>query len=631
MRVTAGLHAARQAGRADGMLQRQQAKRREDTEISGPRGDGGIDPARLGPRLPPSVACATVLVDELVRCGLTDACVTPGSRNAPLLTALSDDGRVRLHVRIDERVAAFTALGLARATGRPALVATTSGTAAVELHPAIVEAHHGGVPLVAITADRPPELRRTGANQTIEQPGLYGGAVRFATELGVPEPLPGSVRVWRSVASRLWAAATGGTGGRPGPVHLNLPLRDPLVAADWTGPFPEPLDGRPGRQPWVATRALPRAPHPAVLAELAGLVRDAGRGALVLGDTEAETGPLRALADARGWPVIAEPSSSGRTGPRVVSVARGLLAHRPFADTHLPDLVVVVGRVGLSRQLLGWLERAEQVVLLAPHGSWDDPVHTVSHLVVADPALVGRALVETVGPGARGGWSRTWSEAEEAGRRALDAVLDEGRSLTEPRLARDLAQMVPDGTLLVAAASMPVRDLDAAMRPRRGLRVIGNRGAAGIDGLVSTAVGAALAHPGPTVALVGDLSLLHDRNALVIGPGEPRPDLVLIVVQNDGGGIFSFLEQHAHPAFERVFGTPHGVTTDQALAGSGARARRVAAAADLPAALGAALDAGGLQVLEVRTDRAENAELHRRLDAAVAAALDAGPAPDPKD
>ncbi len=564
-----------------------------------------------------------MLVDELVRCGLADACVAPGSRNAPLLTALADDDRVRLHVRIDERVAAFTALGLARASGRPALVTTTSGTAAVELHPAVVEAHHAGVPLIAVTADRPPELRRTGANQTIEQPGLYGHAVRFATELGVPEPLPGSVRVWRATAARLWAEATGGTGGRPGPVHLNLPLRDPLVTAGWAAPFPEPLEGRPGRRPWVASRALPRAPHPAVLAELAGLVRDAGRGALVLGDTTAATSSLRALAEARGWPLIAEPTSSGRRGPAAVSVARSLLGHRPFADAHVPDLAVVVGRVGLSRQLLGWLGRAEQVVLLAPHGAWDDPSHAVSHLVVADPGLVGRALAERVGPGPRGGWTRAWRDAEAAGRAALDAVLDEDDALSEPRLARDLAALVPDGTLLVTAASMPVRDLDTAMRPRDGIRVIGNRGASGIDGLVSTAIGAALAHEGPTVALVGDLSLVHDRNALVIGPGEPRPDLVLVVVQNDGGGIFSFLEQRDHPAFERVFGTPHGVTTAEALAGSGVHPRLVGTAEELPGALTAALGAGGIQVLEIRTDRAENAALHRRLEAAVAAAASA--------
>jgi 2-succinyl-5-enolpyruvyl-6-hydroxy-3-cyclohexene-1-carboxylate synthase len=544
----------------------------------------------------PAVTFARTLIDELVRHGLTDAVLAPGSRSAPLALALADDDRLRLHVRIDERSASFLALGLAKTARRPVAVLCTSGTAAANLHPAVAEAHAARVGLLVLTADRPPELRGTGANQTIDQLKLYGGAVRWFCEVGAPEP--GAHVYWRSLASRAWAEAAGLTGGPPGPVHLNLPLREPLVGEGAVE------GGRPGGAPWtVVTRDV---------GTLAADVERVERGLVVLGDSDDDLTALADLGRAAGWPVIAEPSSNARHGEGIVSTAALLLGAGRFAAAHRPDLVLCAGRVGLSRHVLALLRDVPEVVRVDPHGGWLDPVRSTSRLLVADPA----AAVAGIAPQARTAWAGAWQDAERAGRAALDALLDADGTPTEPRTARDLAAALPDGALLLAGSSMPIRDLDLTMRPRTGLRVVANRGASGIDGLVSTAAGAALAHPGPACALLGDLTLLHDQNGL----GSLPANLVLVVVNNDGGGIFSLLEQAGTAQFERVFGTPHGLDLAK-VAGAGGRTHtRVEQAADLGGAL-----ASGAQIVEVRTDRAANAALHARMREVVEA-----PSPHPE-
>jgi len=597
----------------------------------------------------PSTAFATVLTDELIRCGLREAVLAPGSRSAPLALALYDlaqAGRVRLHVRIDERSAAFTALGLAKASRRPAAVVCTSGTAAAHLHAAVIEADESGVPLLVLTADRPPELRGTGANQTIDQVKLYGAAVRWFCEAGVPEAAPGMARYWRSLACRAWALACGADGGFPGPVHLNIPLREPLVP-DGADGWPDSLDGRPDGAPWTTAAHGPEAGEPLQ-------VQWAERGVVVCGDGDYDPGPLLELAEAAGWPVLAEPSSNARRGPNALSAYGYLLAAPGFAAAHRPDLIVSAGRPGLSRGQLAFLRgtpgpapraapgsaprgapgsaprgapgsaprgapgsaQARHVVLAAGPGRWADPARTATE-VAAGIVLAGPVPATAASP-----WLAAWKRADAAARDAADAILDPGGSLSEPRLARDLAAALPDGALLWVASSQPARDLDLHMTPRSGIRVLASRGASGIDGLVSSAIGAALAHQaaggGPAAALLGDLALLHDAPGLMLGPSEPRPDLCLVVVNNDGGGIFSDLEQAAFTGpFERLFGTPHRADIGSLAAAAGIPHTRLDAASGLPGALAGR----GLRIAEVRTQRPAAARLRAALRAACAAAV----------
>jgi 2-succinyl-5-enolpyruvyl-6-hydroxy-3-cyclohexene-1-carboxylate synthase len=594
----------------------------------------------------PSTAFGTVFVDELVRCGLREAVLSPGSRSTPLALALfdrscaGDAAAPRLHVRIDERSAGFLALGLGKAGRRPAVVVCTSGTAAAEFHPAVIEADEAGVPLIVLTADRPPELRGTGANQTIDQLKLYGGAVRWFCEAGVPEARPGMAGYWRSLACRAWAMASGEAGGVPGPVHVNVPLRDPLVpgpaAAQAGEAWPEPLDGRPGGAPW--TRSVLGGAGSAAGAGGAGgavgaaagagspLALDwADRGVVVCGDGDYDAAPLLELAEAAGWPVLAEPSSGARRGPNALSAYGYLLGAPGFAGRHRPDVIVSAGRPGLSRAQLALLRGGpgapppRHVVLAAGPGAWADPARTATEVAGA-VRLSGAAP----GPGRGSDWLARWLRADAAARSAADALLDKDEALTEPRLARDVAAAVPAGGLLWAASSLPVRDLDLHMAPRSGLRVLASRGASGVDGLVSAAIGAALAHQaaggGPAVALLGDLAFLHDSPGLFLGPDEPRPDLCLLVVNNDGGGIFSDLEPAGFPAaFERVFGTPHGADLASLARAAGLGYARL----ERPAELAGALAGPGLRVVEARTERAAGAELRAALREACAAALGA--------
>ncbi|MDP9239114.1 MAG: 2-succinyl-5-enolpyruvyl-6-hydroxy-3-cyclohexene-1-carboxylic-acid synthase, partial [Actinomycetota bacterium] len=538
----------------------------------------------------PATALAQVLVDELARGGVSDAVLSPGSRSAPLALALAAEPRIRLHVRIDERSAGFLAVGLAQVSGRPVAVVCTSGTAAANLHPAVLEAAHAHLPLVVMTADRPPELRGTGANQATDQIGLYGSAAVFSADVGVPEERVGSVRYWRSLTSRALAAA------RAGPVHLNVALREPLVGGSGAGlvgrdgVWVEPLDGRANGAPWTAVRAA--EPAKAVLAA------PPERGVVVVGhggDLAAADAAVRLAADC-GWPVLSEPTGNARHGAGAVATYPLLLADARFARDHRPDLVVTIGKPGLSRSLLAYLGTAGRHIVVDPTRDWADPTRSATEVWPTVP-LAGEVRDAT-------GWLAGWLAADAAARQAVDAVID-AEGVSEPRLARDLVAALPAGALLVAGSSRPIRDLEAYPAAREDVRVVGNRGLSGIDGLVSTAVGAALAHNGPAYALLGDLTLLHDQNGLILGPDEHRPDLAIVVVNNDGGGIFATLEQAGEPAFERVFGTPHGVDLE-----------RVAAATTTPytlltdlAKLPAALDGHGLRIVEVRTDRAATAAL----------------------
>ena len=574
----------------------------------------------------PSTAFGIVFCDELVRCGLREVVIAPGSRSTPLAMAFSDlehQGRVRLHVRIDERSASFTALGLAKMSRRPVAVLCTSGTAAANFHPAVVEADESGLPLLVLTADRPPELRSTGANQVIDQMKLYGSAVRWFCEAGVPERRPGMNAYWRSLACRAWALASGSAGGLPGPVHLNLPFREPLTpdlpggAADQD--WPESLDGRPDDSPWTRSWG-PGGPggtgggQPPVAGGLGGVppveINWTERGVVVCGNGDQDVA-LAELAEQAGWPVLAEPSSGARHGPNALSAYQYLLATPEFVAAHRPDVLVSAGRPGLSRAQLAFLggPAGRHVVIGPGPGRWADPQRAATD-------VAGRIRLGGT-PAGSTAWLAEWRRADDAARRAVDRVLDEDDRLTEPRLARDLVQGLPEGSLLWAGSSMPVRDLDCHGAPRADLRILASRGASGIDGTVSAAIGAALAHGGPAFALIGDLAFLHDAPGLALGPDEPRPDLCLIVVNNDGGGIFSTLEQAAFGrSFERLFGTPHGAGLDHLAAAFGLPYQRL----EQPEDLGKALPGAGLRIVEAQTDRAAGAALRDRLrETAVAA------------
>jgi 2-succinyl-5-enolpyruvyl-6-hydroxy-3-cyclohexene-1-carboxylate synthase len=539
----------------------------------------------------PSTALARVLVDELVRSGVREAVLSPGSRSAPLAFALHDAdraGRLRLHVRIDERSAAFLALGLAKESGRPVPVVTTSGTATANLHPAVLEASHAHVPLLLLTADRPPELRGAGANQTVDQVGLYGGAVRLFVEVGAPEERAGQNAYWRSMTCRALAAAT------DGPVHLNLGLREPLVPED--GDWVEPLEGRPDGAPWTAVlpaaRTRPADDLPA-------------RTVVVIGDCPRElAAEALELARVRGFPVVAEPSSSAWSD-EVVRAAELVLGAPGWLDAHAPERVLVVGRPTLSR-VVARLSVAAPADVVGDAAQWTDPARRAVRMLPGVPTPDGPVDPE---------WLSSWTAAGDAARKAVDEALADG--LSEPAVAAEVVAAAEE--LLVVGSSKPVRDLFLA-GGREGLRVLANRGAAGIDGTVSTAVGAALAHGRRTLALLGDLTFLHDANGLVLGPGEPRPDLTIVVVNNDGGAIFGLLEQgapeHAE-AFERVFGTPHGVDLRALCAAT----RTPYALAQTREELRTALTGDGLRVVEVRTDRADAVQVDRALRAAVASAL----------
>ncbi|NEM07356.1 2-succinyl-5-enolpyruvyl-6-hydroxy-3-cyclohexene-1-carboxylic-acid synthase [Geodermatophilus normandii] len=555
----------------------------------------------------PSTALARVLVDELVRGGVRDAVVAPGSRSAPVALALAAaerDGRLRLHVRIDERTASFLALGLARASGRAVPVLTTSGTATAHLHAAVLEADVSGVPLVALTADRPPELRATGANQTIEQPGLYGDAVRWAADVGVPEAGREAAqnRYWRSVVSRALLAATGALSGDPGPVQLNLPFRDPLLP-DGEPVLEGPWTGRDDGAPWTAAAGAPAA---------AGPIEEGPRTLVVAGDGPPATGRAWAAgAAAAGWPVVAEPSGGAWTDDAVRGGAL-LLGAPGWLDAHRPERVVVVGRPTLSRPVSAMLaDPRVRVETVVGTPRWPDAGRSA--------ALVTRAAPPS-GPPSGGDWAAGWRAAADRVGAVVDAALGAEAGLTAARLARDVVAALPAGALLVLGSSTPVRDVDRLAVPRGDLTVLANRGVAGIDGTISTAVGAALAHGGRAVALMGDLTFLHDLQGLLTGDGEVRPDLTVVVPDNDGGGIFAQLEPGG-PAYvrdyRRVFGTPHGRDLAGVARAMGWEATPVTSVADLPAALAL----GGPRVVVVRTDQRAEADLAASLRDAATRAL----------
>jgi len=564
--------------------------------------------------------CAT-LVDEWARAGVTDAVVAPGSRSTPLVLALAASPLLRTHVVLDERSAGFVGLGLGLAQGRPAVVVTTSGTAAAELHAAVIEAHQSAVPLLVCTADRPPELQQVGAPQTIDQNRLYGSAVRFFADPG--PPVADRAGDWRSVASRAVLECLGPV---PGPVHLNLPFREPLVGRPGSLP-----PGRPAGGPWHHRLNGLRRLDPGEVSELVG-TWSGRRGLFVAGRGVDDPRALEALADRLGWPILAEPRSGCDGRHRtVVARADGMLRDAAVANTLIPEVVVGVGEPPASKVLDQWLASLDAVhVAVDPAGRVLDPGHRVGLFLQVDMAalceqLVGperrEAPVPRLDPAPRR-WLGAWRAADDSAEAALEDALLDRPEASEPATARALLRAARPGDAVVASSSMPVRDLEWYGPRRADVAVLANRGANGIDGVVSTALGVALGGPA-TWLLIGDLALLHDANGL-LGCHERPLRLRLVVADNGGGGIFSFLPQaQALPGddFERFFGTPQAVDVAALLALHGIPATEATTAAEVDQGL--ADLAGSTQpvsALVVRTERAANVTEHERLNAAMAAA-----------
>ena len=559
-------------------------------------------------------AFCDTMVDELIRAGVRDAVICPGSRSTPLTLAVARSS-LRVHVRLDERSAGFFALGLAKRSGCPSLIVVTSGTAAAELHAAVAEASLDDVPVIVVTADRPPELHDIGAPQTIPQSEMFAPLARFSLNPGTASGLPRAS--WRPIASRLVVEATGLTGS-PGPVHAILGLVDPLVGrADALPP------GRPAGEPWFTAPVMHHKLSSELFTQLGGR-----RGVIVAGRGCGAATTLLAGAAALAWPVIADPRSGLRSeATGVITTADSLLRSPHVVDRLDPEVIVLVGAPPASKVIGEWISQCAgagaRVIVIGEHGPARHPTRTAAEFVVTEPASFFAGLASAdLKPSVD--WMDLWSALEVRADEVIASVLD-AEALSEPSVARTVAHAAGQAATIVASSSMPLRDLEwfGGTISTAGA-VLANRGANGIDGVVSMALGAAAGGAGPVVALVGDLAFFHDVSALVDGL-DPGSSAVIVVVDNDGGGIFSFLPQHEllePEVFETLFGTPRRPEVAQVARGFGVDCVEVETADELWGALVEAMGAEGVTVLVARVrDRDANVELHNRLNATVAAAV----------
>ncbi len=585
-----------------------------------------------------NTALASAFAEELERGGLRRAVVSPGSRSTPLAVALWRAPGIEVEVIVDERSAAFFALGAAQASGEPMALLCTSGTAAANYHPAVCEADESALPLLVLTADRPPELRGIGAGQTIDQIKLYGESVRWFCEVGTHLADDEGLLHYRSVACRALAKARGEV--RPGPVHLNLPWREPLapiaVAGAVTASDELALKGRADR-PLTAVTHVDEEPTEFELDEIAAHIGDAkSAGVIVAGrqlDPELRE-PLAHLAHAAGFPILAESTSQLRLGPHdrslVISTYDQLLRDERFARSVVPELVLRFGELPTSKPLRAWLEAsgADQIVV-DPSGAWNEPTRRAAAIVRAEPTALAAGWARRLEAEERPE-PRRWLEAEELARAALDAAAGEGsgdhsdgEAISEPALHRALGCAHADGDLVYTASSMPIRDQEAFLDTGDAdVTFLCNRGANGIDGLISSGIGAAHASGRPTTIVTGDLGLLHDLGGLA-ALREVSTPVRIVVIDNGGGGIFHFLPQAEAldgEEFEALLGTPRGIGAAKAAALFDLPHRRLESLAELPDAL-----AAGTALIEVRSDRATNVAAHRKATQAVADAIAALP------
>jgi 2-succinyl-5-enolpyruvyl-6-hydroxy-3-cyclohexene-1-carboxylate synthase len=541
--------------------------------------------------------------DELARCGLRHACTSPGSRSTPIVLSLVRTPGIRCWSHIDERCAGFFALGAAKASGQPVAVTCTSGTAAANLAPAVIEARWARVPMVVLTADRPPELREVGAGQTIDQIKLYGTAAKWFFEVGVRDAPPERLRWIRSVACRAYWTALEPPAG---PVHLNFPLHEPLVLDE---PLPEDGTARPDGRPYV----IVEPPHLPTAAEGPG-PHPAGRLAIVAGAGTPDPHGLAAFAERAGIPLLADPLSGARTGAASVAHYDLLLRDPQFAADHRPQFVFRIGDLPTSKPLRAWLAGLTDLAQIAfdANRAWQDPDAVVG-------MRVHSALPQPEALSVQPGWLDSWRRADASAARAIDAALAD--ELSEPLVARKLGEWLGSDASLFVASSMPIRDLETFLGAN-GPMVLANRGANGIDGTVSSAFGAVAGGERPVLLLTGDVAVVHDIGGLLAGR-RLGLSLTIVVLNNDGGGIFHFLPVAGQAdAFEEHVATPHGLEFERAAALYGCAYERPDDIDALCSAVTRAMRESGVTLIEVRTDRTANLELHRRIAESVVRAAE---------
>jgi 2-succinyl-5-enolpyruvyl-6-hydroxy-3-cyclohexene-1-carboxylate synthase len=575
-----------------------------------------------------NTALASAFTEELARSGLRLAVISPGSRSTPLAVALWRQPEIEVSVIVDERSAGFFALGAAQVSGEPVALLCTSGTALVNYHPAVVEADESAIPLLVLSADRPPELRGIGAGQTIDQIKTFGASVRWFSEVGTHRADDSGLLHYRSVACRALAKARGEV--RPGPVHLNLPWREPLapvpVEGAVTATDPLALEGR-GERPLTAATRIEQAPSDFLLDEVAGHIRKANRSVIVAGrqlDPELRE-PLARLAKAAGVPILADPTSQLRCGPHdrshVVAFYDLLLRDEGFAASVETDLVIRFGEMPTSKPLRAWIAGSgtDQLIVDAK-GGWNEPSNKAAAILRADPVALASGWAERL-DGEERDEPAAWLEAERAAQSALAQAFEATADLTEPALHRALGAAHRDGDLVYTSSSMPIRDQEAFLSPSSAdVLFLSNRGANGIDGLISSGLGAARASGRPTTIITGDLGLLHDLGGLA-ALREVTTPVRIVLIDNGGGGIFHFLPQEAalpEDEFEALLGTPRGVDAAKAAALFDLPHRRLESLGELPEAL-----AAGTGLVEVKTNRSTNVAVHRHLAQRVHGALSA--------
>jgi 2-succinyl-5-enolpyruvyl-6-hydroxy-3-cyclohexene-1-carboxylate synthase len=554
--------------------------------------------------------CAT-LVDEWVRLGVAHAVVSPGSRSTPMAIALASNSKIALHVFHDERSASFAALGIGLQSGSPAVLLCTSGTAAAQFFAAVIEANYAHVPLLVCTADRPPELQGVGAPQTINQTNLYGSFVRKFIDVGLADDAKSSK--WRTIARDAFSATVG---VNRGPCHVNLPFREPLVGV--AGSLPVADSHSPVRMSADVATASER--------KKLSLALRAERGVIIAGNGIDQPRFILELAAKLKWPVVADPRSNCRVAPEsshgamVSSCADVVLRHQASAESLKPTVVLRIGDPPVSKVVNQWLAQCgAEHIAVTQQPSLVDPDKVVTTHIVGSFNELFMEMSRGADSRSETEWISSWKRCEKNARTALDEELSKQSQLTEPLCAVTLSEAIAAGTNLVVSSSMPVRDLEWFAPPRDGVRVFSNRGVNGIDGVVSTAVGVALSSKSPTALLIGDIAMLHDSNGL-LNLIRRDAQLKIIVIDNEGGGIFSFLPQAQAmegDQFEQLFGTPHSVDFAALAKTHGIAFTWVATAEELRRELGNP----ATSMIGVRTDRGKNVDDHNALYSAVAAAL----------
>jgi 2-succinyl-5-enolpyruvyl-6-hydroxy-3-cyclohexene-1-carboxylate synthase len=571
---------------------------------------------------------ATLIVEELVRSGVGFFCVAPGSRSTPLVAALASNEKAESLIHFDERGTAFAAVGYARATGLPAAWITTSGTAVANGLPAVVEAATDGVPMVLLTADRPPELRQTGANQTIDQPDIFGDYVRWRFDLPAPEEPVDPAMVLTTVDQAVYRARRAPSG----PVHLNLMFREPFLSDpdEHLDELPAPARWQERHEPFTRYAATKPSVDPDEIERLWDVLRPVELGLVVAGRLPSRKQGEAALrlAESLGWPLLPDVGSQVRLGSpsrNIVPLYDALLASDLFTERHAPEAVLHIGGRAVSKRLDHFLaqSRPDPCVVVRENPFRLDPGHRVTHSVEADVVGLCAALsaaAERRSPESDPTWTSGWRTASEQAEDKLDRLLEASKVLNEPLVARLVSRHVPEGHGLCVASSMPIRDLDTFAAPDGApVPVAVNRGASGIDGTAATAAGFARGSERPVTLLIGDLALLHDLNSLAMLRDLP---VVVVVLNNDGGAIFSFLPVARHKAFfEPYFGTPQGLTFEHAAAMFALDYEHTGTVSGFVEAYRAACARNGPALIEVRTDREMNVAVHRRLLEALSAEL----------